>query len=147
MYVLAQEWTFLQMALRSFLPLLKRLVSGIWKWHWRPNKAVKTYNCGLVLRWEIVQSFLPLSSKAGQWHMKVALTARPSNHGCQLISHQTSSCTAGFHWDCTNTSIKDKIHKYVSSKAELQKRADRADQSVLFFLAGANFWEKHAKNC
>ena len=26
---------------------------------------------------------------------------------------------------------------------ELQKRAD---QSVLFFLAGANFWEKHAKN-
>ena len=30
--------------------------------------------------------------------------------------------------------------------AELQKRADRADQSVLFFLAGANFWEKYAKN-
>ena len=30
---------------------------------------------------------------------------------------------------------------------ELQKRADCADQSVLFFLAGANFWEKHAKNC
>ena len=30
--------------------------------------------------------------------------------------------------------------------AELQKRADRADQSVLFFLAGANFWEKHTKN-
>ena len=30
---------------------------------------------------------------------------------------------------------------------ELQKRADRADQSVLFYLAGANFWEKHAKNC
>ena len=27
---------------------------------------------------------------------------------------------------------------------ELQKRAD---QSVLFFLAGANFWEEHAKNC
>ena len=23
---------------------------------------------------------------------------------------------------------------------------DREDQSVLFFLAGANFWEKHAKN-
>ena len=31
--------------------------------------------------------------------------------------------------------------------AELQKRADRAEQSVLFFLAGANFWENHAKNC
>ena len=31
-------------------------------------------------------------------------------------------------------------------QSELQKRADRADQSVLFFLAGANFWEKHAKN-
>ena len=30
---------------------------------------------------------------------------------------------------------------------ELQKRADRADQLVLFFLAGANFWEKHAENC
>ena len=29
---------------------------------------------------------------------------------------------------------------------ELQKRADRADQSVLFFLTGANFWEKHAIN-
>ena len=28
---------------------------------------------------------------------------------------------------------------------ELQKRADRANQQVLFFLAGANFWEKHAK--
>ena len=27
--------------------------------------------------------------------------------------------------------------------AELQKRAN---QLVLFFLAGANFWEKHAKN-
>ena len=34
-----------------------------------------------------------------------------------------------------------------TSDSELQKRADRADQSVLFFLAGANFWEKHAKNC
>ena len=30
---------------------------------------------------------------------------------------------------------------------ELQKRADRADQSVLFFLAGTNFWEKHVKKC
>ena len=28
---------------------------------------------------------------------------------------------------------------------ELQKRANRANQLVLFFLAGANFWEKHAK--
>ena len=31
-------------------------------------------------------------------------------------------------------------------RTELQKRADRADQSVLFFLDTANFWEKHAKN-
>ena len=31
-------------------------------------------------------------------------------------------------------------------KSELQKRANRANQLVLFFLAGANFWEKHAKN-
>ena len=31
--------------------------------------------------------------------------------------------------------------------AELQKRADRADQLVLFFLASANLWEKHVKNC
>ena len=30
--------------------------------------------------------------------------------------------------------------------AELQKRADRADQSVLFFLAGANFYRFNAKN-
>ena len=29
---------------------------------------------------------------------------------------------------------------------ELQKRANRANQLVLFFLVGANFWEKHAKN-
>ena len=29
---------------------------------------------------------------------------------------------------------------------DLQKRANRANQLVLFFLAGANFWEKHAKN-
>ena len=28
-------------------------------------------------------------------------------------------------------------------KSELQKRANRANQLVLFFLAGANFWEKH----
>ena len=33
------------------------------------------------------------------------------------------------------------------SLSELQKRADRAIQLVLFFLASANFWEKHAKNC
>ena len=32
-------------------------------------------------------------------------------------------------------------------QTELQKRANRANQLVLFFLAGANFWEKHAKNC
>ena len=32
------------------------------------------------------------------------------------------------------------------SDTELQKRADRANQLVLFFLAGANFWAKHAKN-
>ena len=31
-------------------------------------------------------------------------------------------------------------------QAELQKRANRANQLVLFFLAGANFWEIHAKN-
>ena len=38
------------------------------------------------------------------------------------------------------------VIKQRNKKTELQKRADRADQSVLFFLAGANFWEKHAKN-
>ena len=37
-------------------------------------------------------------------------------------------------------------HQNCVTQPELQKRADRADQSVLFFLAGANFWEKHAKN-
>ena len=36
--------------------------------------------------------------------------------------------------------------KYRIRETELQKRANRADQLVLFFLAGANFWEKHAKN-
>ena len=33
----------------------------------------------------------------------------------------------------------------VTAIAELQKCANRANQLVLFFLAGANFWEKHAK--
>ena len=36
---------------------------------------------------------------------------------------------------------------FFSNPPELQKRANRANQLVLFFLAGANFWEKHAKNC
>ena len=35
---------------------------------------------------------------------------------------------------------------FINIFTELQKRADREDQSVPFFLAGANFWEKHAKN-
>ena len=39
------------------------------------------------------------------------------------------------------------LSKIQTNWSELQKRADRADQSVLFFLASANFWEKHAKNC
>ena len=39
------------------------------------------------------------------------------------------------------------IENIGESVTELQKRADRADQLVLFFLAAANFWEKHAKNC
>ena len=42
---------------------------------------------------------------------------------------------------------KDKKLKLQNSAPGLQKRADGADQSVLSFLAGANFWEKHAKNC
>ena len=41
---------------------------------------------------------------------------------------------------------KEHYDREVISRTELQKRADRADQSVLFFLAGANFWEKHANN-
>ena len=36
----------------------------------------------------------------------------------------------------------DDVHNV---QTELQKRANRANQLVLFFLAGANFWEKHAK--
>ena len=39
------------------------------------------------------------------------------------------------------------VGKRVELYTELQKRANRANQLVLFFLAGANFWEKHAKNC
>ena len=34
----------------------------------------------------------------------------------------------------------------VSPLADLQKRADRADQSVLFFLASANFYRFNAQN-
>ena len=50
------------------------------------------------------------------------------------------------------TSIWNNIHQWVRAvictrswyeRPELQKRAN---QLVLFFLAGANFWEKHAKN-
>ena len=41
-----------------------------------------------------------------------------------------------------------RLKLFWSMKAsELQKRADRAEGSVLIFLANANFWEKHAKNC
>ena len=36
-------------------------------------------------------------------------------------------------------------HTSLKLLPELQKRADRADQLVLISLAGANFWEKHAK--
>ena len=50
--------------------------------------------------------------------------------------------------------VETKVKAFVSHnniflilKPELQKRANRANQLVLFFLAGANFWEKHAKNC
>ena len=49
--------------------------------------------------------------------------------------------------------VETKVKAFVSHnniflilKPELQKRANRANQLVLFFLAGANFWEKHAKN-
>ena len=39
------------------------------------------------------------------------------------------------------------IHPVTQSpiQTELQKRADRADQSVLFFLAGATFWDAREK--
>ena len=40
-----------------------------------------------------------------------------------------------------------KIDIRYTLQPELQKHADRADQLVLFFVAGANFWEKHVKNC
>ena len=38
-------------------------------------------------------------------------------------------------------------HPSTAAPTELQKHADRADQLVLFFVPGANFWEKHVKNC
>ena len=38
------------------------------------------------------------------------------------------------------------LHHHCHHHPELQKRANRANQLVLFFLAGANFWEKRAKN-
>ena len=37
-------------------------------------------------------------------------------------------------------------HRLSTEQPELQKRADCADQSVLFFSGHTNFWEKHAKN-
>ena len=46
--------------------------------------------------------------------------------------------------------LKHEINDYLD-EPELQKRADRADQSVLSLLAGANFWgkarKKQAKSC
>ena len=50
----------------------------------------------------------------------------------------------------TNTTLKQVFGVLGNGRSDSQsckKRADRADQSVLFFLAGAKFWEKHAKNC
>ena len=39
------------------------------------------------------------------------------------------------------------VMEIIMIMTELQKRADRADLSVLFFLASANFQAKHANNC
>ena len=49
--------------------------------------------------------------------------------------------------DLYNSRIVGIILLSLIKHAELQKRANRANQLVLFFLAGANFWEKHANNC
>ena len=48
------------------------------------------------------------------------------------------------NYDYKEESVSEVTENRECSIAELQKRAD---QSVLIFLAGANFWEKHAKNC
>ena len=48
---------------------------------------------------------------------------------------------------CSEFALSFFLQQEQEQEAELQKRADRAVQSVLIFLAGANFWEKHAKNC
>ena len=45
-----------------------------------------------------------------------------------------------------STHISFELSMRCGSRTELQKRAIRANQLVLFFLAGANFWEKPAKN-
>ena len=55
-----------------------------------------------------------------------------------VLSEEFASVECGYLYICIFVCIL---------LSELQKRADHADQSVLFFLAGAHFWEKHAKNC
>ena len=81
-------------------------------------------------------SFMALAS--------VSQRLRNTSHGFSRFSHRvwsalwfhTTSCRITYHpdqWQCQ------------PEVAELQKRANRANQLVLFFLAGANFWEKHAK--
>ena len=45
-----------------------------------------------------------------------------------------------------NTKFNWIVPLFCPVSTELQNRANRANQLVLFFLAGANIWEKHAKN-
>ena len=70
--------------------------------------------------------------------------------GSPLHSHLSYLYPRPAAWQPLSTHLGSTVSVNSTFKwwdAELQKRADRADQLVLFFLAGANFWEKHAKNC
>ena len=69
----------------------------------------------------------------------------------QFHHHHTTLIVASF-WQASfcqarASKFSTKNITFVHKQTELQKRANRASQLVLFFLAGANFWEKRAKNC
>ena len=68
-------------------------------------------------------------------------TLASSNFATQMHVFRSKGIPTISHFESTPGIVQQVAH------SELQKRADLADQSVLFFLAGANFWEKHAKNC
>ena len=108
------------------------------------NQTTHTYTC--FCRYGLPQRVV--------YHREISLpTTYIGSYGSESAdTRRESGATPICSWlgDITSPTVLTLTHHNTRQRrhpaTELQKRADRADQSVLFFLAGANFWEKHAKN-